>query len=663
MWTTGDCSRIFQGVKGNRSLVSLLGTALLSSTLALAAGPTPVASAASWTIRSLTDGVTATQLAQNLVGSGVTISNVSYLGDPLSAGTFSEPTGTMGLTAGVILSTGEVADAPGPNDYTATTEDDIYNPPGITDSSLDALIASTGNQTYDATVLQFTVVPTSSQLNISYVFASEEYDEYVGSSFDDVFGFFVNGTNCAVIPGTSARVSVNSVNSGNSVLGEASTNPLFHRRNLDSDGIPLSSGSPYDTQYDGFTVPLTCRASVTPNQPATVKLAIADVSDDVLDSAVFLQSGGITSTTAGPCRGVSPARLVDTRNGIGLPKVRIAAGETVSVKVGGEKNVPVNALAAILNVTADGTAGGGFLTVYPSNGSLPETSSVNFPGPDGTASNSVITTLGSDGYVKVYAEVATHLIIDVFGYCGPNGTDRLVQMAPVRVADTRNGIGVAKAKIAAGGVLEVNLANSQTPSSYGMAVLNVTAVDGGGWGYFTIWPANESMPDSSNVNYSGSNPTPNTVIVPVSPDGKIKIYSLQSANVVVDMMGWLGTGGIQEYSLITPKRIYDSRKASFNPTQAKLGSSGMTLQVAGANGVPAIARTVVLNVTVVNPAATGYVTVWPSDKSQPDTSNVNYVAGQIVPNSVVVGLSATGKVSLSSFVSTDVIVDIVGWYS
>jgi len=646
-------------------IAPLVAGSVVAGSLALLAAPAPSASAASWTIRSIADGVTATQLAQSLAGSGVVVSNVTYLGDPLSAGTFSEPSGTVGLTSGVILSTGEVADAPGPNDLSNTTEDDIYNPAGISDSSLDALIASTGYSTVDATVLQFTVVPTSSQLNISYVFASEEYDEYVGSQFDDVFGFFVNGSNCALIPGSNQRVSVNSVNSGQNLFGtvvEPSTNALFHRRNLDSDGIPLSSDSPYDTQYDGFTIPLTCRAQVTPNQPTTVKLAIGDVSDEILDSAVFLQAEGITSSAAGPCKGVSPGRLVDTRNGVGLPKTRIEAGQTVTVKVRGEKNVPNNALAAILNVTVDRTAGGGFLTVYPSGGSLPETSSVNFSGPNGTASNSVITNIGSDGQISIYAEVATDVIVDVFGYCGPTGTDRLVQMTPVRVADTRTGIGVAKNKISAGGVLEVNLANSQTPTSYGMAVLNITAVDGGGWGYLTVWPANESMPDSSNVNYSGSTPTPNTVIVPVSPDGKIKIYSLQSAHVVVYMMGWLGSTGIQEFNVITPKRLYDSRKASFNPTGAKLTSSGLTLQIAGANGVPSIARTVVLNVTVVNPAADGYVTVWPSDKSQPNTSNVNYLAGQIVPNSVVVGLSATGKVSLSSYASTDVIVDIVGWY-
>jgi hypothetical protein len=89
----------------------------------------------------------------------------------------------------------------------------------------------------------------------------------------------------------------------------------------------------------------------------------------------------------------------------------------------------------------------------------------------------------------------------------------------------------------------------------------------------------------------------------------------------------------------------------------------MTLQVAGANGIPAIARTVILNVTVDQPADGGYLTVWPAGGTMPATSNVNYVRGQTVPNSVVVGLSSTGKIDLSSFRSTHILVDVVGWFS
>lgn len=643
----------------NRKLVVIAGL-VVSAVVSL--GPVPVpASAAAWSVTNLSEGATAAGLAQSLVGSGLTVTNVSYVGDPLSAGTFSNSAGSIGLTTGVVLSTGEADDAAGPNQLTGNTEDDIYNPPSVSDASLDGLLSGTGAVTEDATVLQFTVVPTSPQLNISYVFASEEYDEYVGAGFDDVFGFFVNGTNCATIPGSTSRVSVDSINSGDAFDGPA-TNPLFHRRNLQNDdGV-----APYDTEFDGFTVPLTCRATVTSGQATTIKLAIADVGDSILDSAVFLQAGGITFTTAGPCKGVNPGRIADTRNGIGtgIQKRLVQKGETISVKVSGEKDVPSSALAAILNVTVDHTEGTGYLTVYPSNERQPGTSSVNFTGPGGTASNSVVTNVGPDGYIKIYASEATDIIVDVFGFCGPTGTDRLVPMSPIRVADTRTGIGVRTGMVDSGGTLEVTLAGQPgVPASFGMAILNVTAVDGEDWGYFTVWPANQDKPDSSNVNYLGKNPTPNTVIVPVSPDGKIKIFTLKKAHVLVDMMGWMGTGGIQEYNLFTPQRIYDSRQASFNPTGVKLTDAGMTLQVAGANGIPAIARTVILNVTVDQPADGGYLTVWPAGGTMPATSNVNYVSGQTVPNSVVVGLSSTGKIDLSSFQSTHIIVDVVGWFS
>lgn len=635
---------------------------LISAVVAFGPAPSTVGAAA-WTISDLTEGQTATTLAQSLVGAGVPVTNVSYAGDPLSAGAFSNPAGSIGLTSGVILSTGYAHDVVGPNDEGGKTEADISNPTPITDSSLDGLLTGTGNVTADATILQFTVRPTTNQLNIGYVFASEEYDEYVGQNYDDVFGFFVNGRNCATVPGTATRVSVDSINSGNEIFGVLPTNPLFHRSNNPNADTGIA---PYDTQFDGFTIPMTCRATVVAGQATTIKLAIADVSDQILDSAVLLQAGGITFTTAGPCKGVTPGRIADTRNaiGAGIEKKLVPAGQTITVKVNGVNDVPSSALSAILNVTADHTGGTGYLTVYPSGTPQPETSSVNFVGPNGTASNSVVTNVGSDGYIKIFASETTDIIVDVFGFCGPSGTDRLVPMSPIRVADTRTGIGVKAGMVDAGGVLEVTLAgNPGVPSSFGMAVLNVTAVDGADWGYFTVWPADKPMPNSSNVNYLGANPTPNTVIVPVSPDGKIKIYTLKKAHVLVDMMGWMGTGGIQEYNLFSPTRIYDSRKASFNPTGMKLTSTPMSLQITGANGIPAIARTVILNITVDQPSDAGYLTVWPADGTMPNTSNVNYTKGQTVPNSVVVGLSSTGKINLSSFKSTDIIVDVVGWFS
>jgi len=117
-------------------------------------------------------------------------------------------------------------------------------------------------------------VPTSNSISLSYVFSSEEYNEYVGSSYNDVFGFFVNGTNCALVNGTP--VSINNINAGSNAT-------LY---------IDNTAGT-LDTEMDGLTTVLKCNAVVNAGVSNHIKLAIADVSDGSYDSAVFILANSI----------------------------------------------------------------------------------------------------------------------------------------------------------------------------------------------------------------------------------------------------------------------------------------------------------------------------------------------------------------------------------
>ncbi|WP_143424928.1 choice-of-anchor L domain-containing protein [Geodermatophilus pulveris] len=169
-----------------------------------------------------------------------------------------------------VLSTGQISDAIGAPSQFASTG---MGQPG--DAQLSALA---GHSTNDAASYQVTITPTGSTLHVRYVFASEEYPEYVGSSFNDVMAVFVNGTNCAVVPGTSTPVSINTVNDH--------TNSNYY--------VDNSTGAAgYGTTMDGLTVPLTCSVPVVPGQPVTVRIAVADSSDSSYDSAVALLDGGI----------------------------------------------------------------------------------------------------------------------------------------------------------------------------------------------------------------------------------------------------------------------------------------------------------------------------------------------------------------------------------
>ena len=239
-------------------------------------------------------GLTPTQLAQSLVGPGVSVSNANFTGGAASTGsfTFADPT-VVGFTQGIVLSSGSAADVVGPNlaDWTSTDFG------GAGDADLTAL---SGFPTFDAAVLEFDFTPTANQVVFQYAFASDEYPEWVNTGFNDVFAFYVNGTNYAVVrqvagdPGAPfVPVAVNNINNGNPL--DPSFVPmrpdLFRANYFDVNGGP----SAIDLEQDGITSVLTFQAPVIPGVPNHMKLAIADASDGIYDSAVFIQAGSLVS--------------------------------------------------------------------------------------------------------------------------------------------------------------------------------------------------------------------------------------------------------------------------------------------------------------------------------------------------------------------------------
>jgi Ig-like domain CHU_C associated len=227
-------------------------------------------------VKDVASGLKPEDLTQILAGSGVTITNVKLTGAPAAAGIFSgAAVDKLDMDSGVILSSGKATDAAGPNTSQNTTT--AFNTPG--DADLDKLVAPL--KTHDAVLLEFDVVTAGSTFGIRYIFASEEYKEFVGSAFNDVFGFYVDGANIALVPGTNKPVSINTISHV--------TNTQYYRDN------PPGTGN-LNTSFDGLTTLLEATATVTPGETHHIKLAIADTSDAILDSAVFLEAGGITGT-------------------------------------------------------------------------------------------------------------------------------------------------------------------------------------------------------------------------------------------------------------------------------------------------------------------------------------------------------------------------------
>jgi hypothetical protein len=259
--------------------------------------------------------MTPEQLVQNvLLGGGVQVSNVTFNGMPGTTvheqiGSFDGTNCSLGLPAGIILATGDIAVAQGPND------DCCYSIGGGNDSADDAdLEALSGMDTHDAGVLEFDFIPTGDSLHFDFVFASEEYEGFV-CSINDAFGFFLSGPgingpfsnnaiNIALIPGTNVPISINTVNNGVAdgdpqVCAAMDPNWYTHTEyyvaNGDGDQPPYAN-DPYYIQYDGMTVVMTARALVTCGLTYHIKIAIADASDTAYDSAVFLQAGSFASS-------------------------------------------------------------------------------------------------------------------------------------------------------------------------------------------------------------------------------------------------------------------------------------------------------------------------------------------------------------------------------
>ncbi len=238
----------------------------------------PPASAAGLTTQALGTGspaMSATDLVNTLLGSGVTASNITYTGAPNASGSFAGGSGIVGFDTGVLLTSGHVNNVVGPNQYDSKTTQNLR--PGDAD-----LNAVSGKSTLDASVLQFDFVPTKSPVFFNYVFASDEYNEYANSAFNDAFAFLVNGANCAKIPGTGEAVTINNVNKFE--------NSAYYRNNDLTDLKP----APINTEMDGLTTVFTCEAVVNPNVTNSVKLVVADSSDYAYDSAVFLEAGSFT---------------------------------------------------------------------------------------------------------------------------------------------------------------------------------------------------------------------------------------------------------------------------------------------------------------------------------------------------------------------------------
>jgi len=242
-------------------------------------------------------------IEQNLFGFCVEVFDLSFTGSPDAFGAFSYNGDELGLDEGIIISTGDVVSAVGPNEQSQVTTQ-FYT---AGDQDLNSL---TEYLTFDACVIEFDFLASSDNLlACEFVFASEEYPEFIGSMFNDIFGFFISEPyedifgdqdpnfsqemqNIAYIPGTQLPISINNINPTN--------NPDYYvdncsQTNNDELQYVAANYEGADIEYDAFSIPISLEAEIKKDVLYRLKIAIADASDPKFDSSLFLRSNSFES--------------------------------------------------------------------------------------------------------------------------------------------------------------------------------------------------------------------------------------------------------------------------------------------------------------------------------------------------------------------------------
>lgn len=374
---------------------------------------------------------------------------------------------------------------------------------------------------------------------------------------------------------------------------------------------------------------------------------------------------------------VAPARLLDTRSGAGVSTVdgqalgegKVAGGVVKVLQVAGRGGVPADAGAVNLNVTAAGAAAVGFVTVFPCDADQPNTSNLNYTS-GGAASAAAFAGLSAAGTVCVFTSATSHLIVDVNGFVPSGGS--VEPLVPARLLDSRaagetiDGVSQAEGRVDAGSTTTLTVANRGGVAGNADAVIvNVTAVNPSSNAFLTVFPCDEDQPAASNLNAAAGAIVNNLVLAKISAEGTTCVFSSAETHLLVDVAAFVPDGG--GLLSIVPARLLETRAGSTtvdgrSQSTSPVGTeSTTTLQVAGRGGVADDATGAVLNVAAIRPDDGGFITAYPCDEDRPQASNVNFGAGAVVSNAVVVKLDSNGSVCLYSTSRTDLAVDVVGY--
>jgi hypothetical protein len=369
---------------------------------------------------------------------------------------------------------------------------------------------------------------------------------------------------------------------------------------------------------------------------------------------------------------VTPARVLDTREGVGAPAGVVGPGGQIDLQITGRGGVPDTQISAVvLNVTATEATRSGYVSVFPAGGRRPTVSNLNIDSPGQTTANLVTVAVGTNGRVTLFSSGGTHLVADVAGYYTAATTPadgRLQTTSPQRILDTREGLGAPQRTVPIGGQVDLQVTGRGPVPRSGVSavVLNITGDRASGDGYVTVWPAGTDRPLASNLNLVAGGTRANLVIVPVGPTGAVSLFTSGGADLIADVAGWftdstVAASGAGLFVPINPTRVLDTRHEPQVPTARQ---STWSQQIGSTTLVPPNSTmAIAANITVTESGGAGFVTAWPAGTARPLASNLNTTgAGQTVPNAAIVPL---GGDRLAVYIQSGahLVIDINGWYT
>ncbi len=402
--------------------------------------------------------------------------------------------------------------------------------------------------------------------------------------------------------------------------------------------------------------------------PAQVLAALRSTARPIAGYDANAQGAGLVDAaraTVAPavpsCRGrytaLPPARVLDTRSGVGGAAGPVGPGGTVTLTL--PPAVPTTATAVVLNVTGVQPTASTYLTVHPGGTFAPVASNLNLT-PGQILPNLVTVAVGPGRTVSVYNALGSvNVLADLQGFYAPAGGAGATLLTPARVLDTRTGTGVRRGPIGADST--VTLTVPGLPATATAVVLNVTGILPTVGTYVTAYPGGGSRPLTSNLNIEGTQVRANAVTVALGPGGTVSFYNDRGTiELAADLVGYYDTAGGASFVARPPVRVLDTRDST-GGVPGRLGPQAT--KTSRIPGLPANSPGAVLNVTTVLGSTASYLSVYPAGSGFGGTSTINFTANQVVPNLVVAKTGPGGGLTYYNDSGTvDVAADLAGWF-